>query len=146
MIEIVGDLWTYPAEWRCVTTNGVLKTDGALVMSGGCALEAKMRYPGIDLELGELVKIFGNLPFFLQNYKIISFPTKDDWRDDSKIDLIKVSAQNIKAFCVIHNVKSVVMTRVGCGLGNLIWSDVKQVLEPIFDDDRYIVVHKDIGC
>ena len=140
MIEVTGDLWTYPAEWRCVTTNGIVQKNRELVMGAGCALEAKMKYPAIPAKLGELVKIFGNLPFFLHEYKLISFPTKNHWKDPSSIELIEQSARHIASFARIHEITSVLSPRPGCGYGRLLWDDVKKVLEPIFNDDRFIII------
>ena len=41
MREVVGNLWTYPADIRVITTNGTVKNDGTCVMGRGCAAEAK---------------------------------------------------------------------------------------------------------
>lgn len=140
MIEVVGDMWTYPAEWRCITTNGMVKNDGCLVMGGGCALEAKQRYPGIDHKLGTMVEAFGNKPYTIELYKLITLPTKHDWKDNSDIDLIVYGAKILAEFVKVNNIKSIVIPRPGCGLGGLNWDDVKKVLEPIFDTDAFIII------
>ncbi len=46
MIEEFGDIWEIPGDARVITTNGVVRKDGACVMGRGVALQAKMRYPG----------------------------------------------------------------------------------------------------
>lgn len=140
MIEVIGDLWTYPAEWRCITTNGVVKDNGTLVMGGGCALEAKQKYPGIDEKLGNMVKVYGNKPYTVEMYKIITMPTKNHWKDDSDIDLIVYSAIKIAEFVKLNYIKSIVIPRPGCGLGGLKWEYVKTKLEPIFDTDAFIII------
>lgn len=35
-----------------ITTNGTVKGDDACVMGRGCALEAKLAFPGIDHRIG----------------------------------------------------------------------------------------------
>lgn len=140
MIEQNVNLWDCPAKYRCVTTNGVVKSNGELVMGAGIALQAKQRYPKLPAILGKNVSIFGNKPFFIEEYKIISFPTKHNWKDSSNIRLIEKSAREILAFVNVHNVKSVALTRPGCGLGNLSWVDVKVVLEKYFDN-RFIICY-----
>ena len=52
MIEVVGNLWTYAADFRAITTNGTVKFDGRAVMGRGCAREATQRYPKIARQLG----------------------------------------------------------------------------------------------
>ena len=47
----------------CVTTNGIIKSNGELVMGAGCALEFKNRFPKIPKILGDKIKKSGNLPY-----------------------------------------------------------------------------------
>lgn len=138
MLEISGNLWDIEADARCITTNGVIKKDGCLVMGAGIAKQAMIRYPGIDKRLGELVKLFGNVPCYLPEINIISFPTKNDWRDDSDLLLIEESARALKLLVDAHNFKRVVMPKPGCGLGKLDWKDVRNILLPILDN-RFII-------
>lgn len=52
MKEAQGDLWTLPAEFRCITTNGIWsKNTGEAVMGAGVALDAKRRYPDLPRRL-----------------------------------------------------------------------------------------------
>ena len=37
-----GDLWSYPADYRVVTTNGIIKKDGEAVMGAGVGLLAPL--------------------------------------------------------------------------------------------------------
>lgn len=141
MKEVIADIWDYPADYRCVTTNGIIMKNGELVMGGGIALQAKLRYPALPARLGKLVKMFGNKPFFFDEFNIISFPTKQDWKNDSIMELIESSAKDIAAFGHINSNKVIAMTRPGCGLGGLVWSDVKKVISPIFDTDQFVVCH-----
>lgn len=139
MRENRGNIWSVigTADALCVTTNGMVKNDGALVMGGGIALEAKTRYPNIQYDLGTAVKKFGNIPIAAATdgkTSIVSFPTKDDYRDPSDFFLIAKSAGLLKDMTDRFNWRHVVVPRPGCGLGGLQWADVKKVLEPYFDD------------
>lgn len=141
MIEVNADIWTYPADYRCITTNGIVKKNGELVMGAGIALEAAKRFPELPARLGKNVSIFGNIPYIFHEWKIISFPTKNHWKDPSSLELIEKSAKEILTFANILGIISISLTRPGCGLGKLDWADVKPVLDKYFDD-RFIVCTK----
>lgn len=140
MMETTGNLWDAPADARCVTTNSVIKGSGRLVMGAGVARQALRRYPGIDKRLADLIKLFGNQPFFIPEHKIISFPTKGDWRDPSVPELIVKSAQIAVNIADNHNLTAIALSRPGCGCGGLSWDDVHPLIAPILDD-RFTVYH-----
>jgi hypothetical protein len=140
MRELQADLWTIEADARCVTTNGIVRRDGQLVMGAGIALQAIRRYPDIGRRLGKLVKEGGNRPYYLADIGIISFPTKHDWRNNSDLGLIVTSAAYLIVIASEHNLSTIALTRPGCGLGGLCWPDVHEMLIPILDD-RFVVVY-----
>lgn len=136
MLEVVGDLWAYPADVRCITTNGYITKAGKCVMGKGCAKEAKDKFPGIDKELGLLIHLHGNVVHKLRD-DLYSFPVKHKWYEKADIELIKRSAQTI--FHIMPVDARVVLPRPGCGNGGLRWEDVKPVLEPILDDRFHVI-------
>jgi O-acetyl-ADP-ribose deacetylase (regulator of RNase III) len=138
MREERGDLWSYPAEYRCVTTNGVVLR-GQLVMGKGVALQAKKLYPDLPFTLGVWVKRYGNRPFRCRKEGIITFPTKHDWHDDSSLSLILASARAIVEMVNKFGIQSVALPRPGCGNGNLSWQEVGPALAEILDD-RFVVL------
>jgi hypothetical protein len=140
----------FSPEAVCVTTNGVLKNNGALVMGAGVAKEFRDTFSGIDFKLGELVRNCGNNPYVIPaedvcaSFDIISFPTKNNWADPSDMDLIISSARKIVAICDENNYEGlIVLPAAGCGNGGLKWDDVFQNLKDILDD-RFMVILKDI--
>lgn len=147
MKEITGNLWDNDNCVICVTTNGIVFTDGRLCMGAGCAKEARDRFPGIDKLLGNRVKNFGNVPhvagaYQLDNIKvatIVSFPTKYDYKKPSELFLIQQSAQTLKSMADQAGWKKIIIPRPGCGLGGLKWETVKKILEPILDD-RFLII------
>ena len=142
MKEIIGNIWDQKdADAICVTTNGVIKSNGQLVMGKGIALEAAKRFPDLPRVFGRLVNTFGNnvYPYIAGGFTIFSFPTKHHWKDNSDIELIKKSAQQLVERTVTY--KHIYLTRPGCGCGGLEWQNVRNVLDSIFDD-RFIVVER----
>jgi hypothetical protein len=148
--EVIGDLWTYPADVRVITTNGTIKKNGECVMGRGCAAEAKSRSQTLPFLLGEKIKRVGNVPHILGSIVptndpdaieplLVSFPTKHNWYEKSDIKLIEVSAKILAGFADLYNWKVVVMPRPGCGNGWLQWENVRKVLEPILDDRFHVI-------
>lgn len=144
--EIKGDIFAQSdADAICVTTNGIVKANGELVMGKGVAEAFKKKYPLLPLKAGLGVKKHGNhVQYFLDdlfgNTRIVCFPTKEDWRDSSPMWLIERSAKELVALADQKNWKKIVLTRPGCGNGGLKWEDVKAVLIPILDERFYVII------
>lgn len=145
MIEVTGDLWTYPADVRVITTNGTVKKNGECVMGRGCAWEAKQKWPELAGALGNAITLLGNYPhqFGPMHYGqiIITFPIKHKWMEKADLKLIEHSAcLLVQDFADQHpEWKTIVVPRSGCGNGQLLWEDVKAVLAPILDDRFYVI-------
>lgn len=137
MTEIIGNLWSHPADYRVVPTNGTLAGE-RLVMGAGVARQARDRFPGVDRKLGDYVARWGNRVFILQQERLVTFPTKHDWRDASCPALIRRSAGQLVELADKYDLRSVALPRVGCGLGGLRWSDVRTVLASLLDD-RFVI-------
>lgn len=145
MIEVIGNLWEFPADVRVITTNGTVKKNGECVMGRGCALEAKQRQPSIALALGRLIQQHGNHVFLLNNgdVKLYSFPVKHAWHEKADLALIERSAYEL-GDALRYDLDTpfdgvCVMPRPGCGNGGLRWADVKSILEPILDDRFHVI-------
>ena len=142
MREVFGNLWEVEADLRVITTNGAVRRDGACVMGRGCALEAKNKFPRIDLKLGELLREHGNRVMRLGRYDgvvIASFPVKSHWREEADPALIRRSACQLVAIAEKFGYERVVIPRPGCGNGRLQWADVRPILAEVLDD-RFSVV------
>jgi hypothetical protein len=155
MREMTGSLFELDADAICITTNGFVNAQGANTMGKGCAGEAKNRYPGIQLVVGERVQKYGNHVFLLtdqiemgewvlhtpgawENHimsrALITFPTKDHWRDPSILKLIERSAEELLGLAAAFNFANVLVPRPGCGAGQLSWDEVRPMLHGILDD------------
>lgn len=145
MKEVEGDLWKFweAGEWICITTNGRTDKHGKAVMGRGVALEAKNRFPDLAKHLGALLGKFGNNAYHFAEHRLVTFPTKHDWKEKSNLHLIRRSA--IKLMWMLDAkkipVEKVYLPRPGCGNGGFEWSQIEPVLSSILDD-RFIVVNK----
>lgn len=139
MFEVRGNLWTYPADVRVITTNGTVKKNGECVMGRGCAAEAKNKWPELPKELGDHISRRGNIPYYFPRYVLYSFPVKHQWMQQADPELIKTSAKILSSYVDQDEFKVVLLPRPGCGNGGLKWEDVKPVLEPILDDRFYVI-------
>ena len=144
----------------CITTHGDLRTNGDGMMGAGLAKAAAIRFPSIERCLGHHLRMRGNVPGLLGSTDekgllplngsgrtlVLSFPTKNSWRQPSSLELIENSAkllvQLVDAIQLpMEGPLRVYLPRPGCGLGGLIWADVRAKISPILDD-RFIVVNQ----
>jgi hypothetical protein len=110
-------------------------------MGAGLARQAQERFPNLPAELGNLLMRNGNETYLFHHEGIITFPTKNNWHQDSDLSLIDKSAEKLAWFIEQgkNNNKKIFIPRVGCGLGNLQWTDVKEVL------DHHLTKHVESG-
>jgi hypothetical protein len=140
MIEITGNMWDIPADLRFVTTNGNYQMRHDVpyaIMGGGCAKEAKDRYSFSDAILGGRLHQYGNHCYRLAK-DLASFPTKDNYWEKSKLDLIWRSCGEAVTLITNLGYKKVLLPRPGVGLGGLDWEEVKPIVSEL--DDRFHIV------
>lgn len=145
--------------WICVTTNGDIRKDGRAVMGAGIAREVRDRFPGIDKILAQKLKARGNrvsylcdVPEFGIKARLLSFPTKNHWQDDSSLELIEASARELAAqfrraseYYLQAGERSpiVIIPRPGCSNGRLDWKLVKSRIAPILAESNFWIITKD---
>ena len=104
------------------------------VMGKGIALKFKEKYPNNYIMYKTAcnrkeVKI-GKMFICKENNKtIINFPTKDYWRNDSKIEYIEEGLKDLVKALQSLNIESVAMPAIGCGNGGLNWNTVKKTIK-----------------
>lgn len=142
MKEATGDLWKANTKFiRCITTNGIVKRNGELVMGRGNALQAAQRFPQLPHILGSYVKASGNIVYYLEQFNIASFPVKHSWREMADIGLIKQSCYQLNALLDGLD-KLAVLPQPGCSNGRLDWErDVKPVISQILSDRVWIITY-----
>lgn len=145
------DIFTCPENQNqaiCVTTNGVIKNNNNAVMGRGLALEIDNKFH-IAKKLAEHIRTNGNVPcdFGLvdsagQKYRLLSFPTKNHWRDPSDINLIANSAKILVELANKLKLEKIYTVRPGCGLGRLDYeTQVRPIISKILDDRFYIIAN-----
>lgn len=138
MIEVTGNLWTYPADWRCITTNGFVKKNGECVMGRGCAREYALKHPEFPKRLGDALKDWGNVVRAWHNEKIVTFPVKHNWYEKADPELIRRSAVSLAILAEKYHNETFLLPRPGCGNGQLSWADVKPLLIDLPDNVKVI--------
>jgi hypothetical protein len=143
MQELQGNIWDWFDSFALVVpTNGIVKANGEAVMGAGLAKQTALRYPYLPKQLGHFINEFGNHVHPISDTPLIfSFPTKNHYKDDSDLELIERSANELVVKTKFTD-KKILIPRVGCGLGKLKWSDVKPVLESILVDDKFIIINQ----
>lgn len=71
----------------------------------------------------------GHLHYFKEKNKIIiNFPTKNNWRNPSKIEYIKDGLISLIKLIKNLNLKSIAIPMLGCGNGGLDWKEVNTLI------------------
>lgn len=140
MREAFGDLWTLPADARCVTTNGAVRNDGCAVMGRGVAAQAVQRWPLIQAVLGAQITVDGNHVHVVMKPDgdgalLVSFPVKHHWRERADLALIERSCGELMELADRLGLKTILLPRPGCGNGGLDYeAHVFPAIEPLLDD------------
>lgn len=65
---------------------------------------------------------------------IVNFPTKQHWRDPSRLEWVRSGLQDLRRFLLAEAVPSVAMPALGAGLGGLSWPTVRAEMEAALAD------------
>ena len=124
---VTGDLLQSSAEALVNTVN----CEG--YMGKGIAYQFKLKFPQNNIDYIKACKKGtlkpGQLHYYCENGKIIiNFPTKDKWRNKSKIKYIEDGLDALILLIENLNIKSIAIPPLGSGNGGLIWLDVKRII------------------
>ena len=115
-------------ESNCQALINTVNCEGK--MGKGLAYQFKKKFPEMEqdyvkvCEHGELYP--GKLHIYQENkILIINFPTKNKWREKSKIEYIINGLKNLKEEIVKRDIRSVAIPPLGAGNGGLNWNEVK---------------------
>lgn len=125
---IKGNLFTSQAQALVNTVNTVG------VMGAGVALEFRLRYPDMNEKYVELCKQkqiqIGKLWIYKAADRwIINFPTKEDWKDDSKIEYLEKGLQKFVDTYKEKGITSVAFPVLGSRHGNIPENESIKVME-----------------
>jgi O-acetyl-ADP-ribose deacetylase (regulator of RNase III) len=136
MIELTqGNILRAEAEALVNTVNCVG------FMGKGIALQFKKAYPenfdayhkacnAGEVQPGRMF-VF-DLHSMLNPKYVVNFPTKRDWRADSRYEDIESGLQALVAEVRRRGIRSLAMPPLGCGLGGLDWNRVRPMIERAF--------------
>lgn len=65
---------------------------------------------------------------------IINFPTKDHWREKSRVEYIRDGLDDLILQLKRLNVRSVALPPLGCGNGGLNWDEIRPIIEKVFEE------------
>ncbi len=130
--HLQGSLFDTSAEAWVNTVNTVG------VMGKGIALQFKDRFPK-NFELyaaackrGELrpgKMLMTETGLLTSPRFIINFPTKEHWREKSKLSYIEEGLSALVLLLQQHHIQSVALPPLGCGNGGLDWEVVRPIIE-----------------
>lgn len=128
-----GDLFEYPCKVKVVTLN----IRG--VMGAGVALEYRNRFPESFLKYRRrcMKKQFTvNTLVVHQNGPEwwVLFPTKDDWKEPSRVDWIEANLEKLAKICTDYKVQRIAMPMLGCLNGKLNPEVVLPLIHRVFDN------------
>ena len=102
-------------------------------MGKGIAYQFKQRFPENDKKYVEKCRTGelrpGTILCVSEGDRIIvNFPTKDKWREPSRIEYIIDGLKSLKKEIEEHHIKSIAIPPLGCGNGGLLWDEVKKYI------------------
>jgi O-acetyl-ADP-ribose deacetylase (regulator of RNase III) len=109
------------------------------VMGKGLAAQFKSTFPVnhkeyvLDCKKGSL-KVGKLCTVFEEGVWIVNFPTKEDWKNPSKLEWIDEGLKTLKQWIEFRKVKSIAVPALGCGNGGLYWGNVKPMIEYHLND------------
>ncbi|MCR5701087.1 MAG: macro domain-containing protein [Lachnospiraceae bacterium] len=125
------------------TTGNIFNSDADCIfntvncegyMGKGIAYQFKQRFPENNKNYERICKE-GELrpgvilPFVENGKMIINFPTKDKWRNPSRIQYVIDGLDSFVSLLPDLNIKKVAIPPLGCGNGGLRWNEVKPIIE-----------------
>lgn len=138
MIKFVqGNLFDAPVDALVNTVNTVG------IMGKGIALMFKEAFPGNfrayeaackakDVRVGRMF-VTENATFKGPRW-IINFPTKEHWRQPSRIEWIETGLKDLRNFIEAKEIRSIALPPLGAGNGGLDWKEVKQEIIQTLSD------------
>jgi hypothetical protein len=121
-----------------ITTNPIVRKDGAAVMGRGIALEAKSRFPELPYKYAKRLALLSEMlgPY---NYcdvidkfagqSVGFFMVKDHWKEPAKLDIISNSVDELYNWLQDDCLGRVDLNFPGIGNGKLKREDVLPLLE-----------------
>lgn len=126
--HLQGDLFDSGAECLVNAVN----CEG--VMGKGVAYQFKKKFPDNTKEYIEKCKTgelrIGKIhTYYTGKVWIVNFPTKNRWREPSRLSYIDVGLDQLVQFLSEKKIRTIAIPALGCGNGGLIWAEVRSLIE-----------------
>lgn len=73
---------------------------------------------------------------------IINFPTKDHWKNPSKLEWIRAGLDDLRSHVILKRIESVALPALGCGNGGLDFGVVRTAIEEKLGELPLVVVYE----
>lgn len=125
-----GDMWSVfnDVDHFIITTNSVIKNNGALVMGAGIAKHARDSFPGIDKEFGQIIQKHSDPYHLILAGKWGLFQVKHHFKDMASLSLIAGSTEDLVEHANHYPNHGYALNFPGIGNGGLAVGEVKSVL------------------
>ena len=77
-----------------------------------------------------------------RDLRIITFPTKHNWKDKTDLELIRKSCRELMEVATKFDIKQISLPKPGCSNGGLVWDEVRAAIAPLLNDDIVTIVDK----
>lgn len=119
-----------------VTTNAVVRFNGALVMGAGAAKTLRDSVPGIDHVLGKEVRAVENRGTYgiAWRGRFGAFQVKYHYKDRADLNLIAFSTRCLSILASAYPEREIILNYPGIGNGGLQERDVQPIIERLPDN------------
>lgn len=130
-----GNMWNIfdKIDHFVITTNSVIKSNGAVVMGAGIAKQVRDRFPGIDVEIGKAIQEHKLREFYgcIIGKKIGIFQVKYHYKHRALPELIHNSARMLAEHARANPDRTYALNYPGIGNGKLTVHDVEPHLRQL---------------
>ena len=129
---VTGNIFESKAECLVNTVN----CEG--YMGKGIAYQFKLRYPENNKDYVRACKSgelhIGTIHYYMEDgIWIVNFPTKDKWREKSRMFFVEVGLDRLVEFINDRGPASIAIPPLGCGNGGLDWNEVRKLIDSKLD-------------
>lgn len=137
-----GNMWDVfgKTDLFLITTNPIVRKDGAAVMGRGIALEAAKKYPEIQRSFGQWLQATDSCRAScgwictLEGQDVGYFMVKNHWASNADPSIISKSVASLLEWMLDFQFERIDLNFPGIGNGKLKREDVLPLLEPLPDN------------
>lgn len=144
MILERGDMWSVfgKTDHFIITTNPIVRKDGACVMGAGIAKQFAIRYPKGPFDLGDEIKMHQLYDYDLtygvfgtyDDQPVYFFMVKDHWVNKAKLRIIRDSSNRLRMSAKARPEERYDLNFPGIGNGGLSKEEVLPMIEDLPDN------------